>query len=135
MCTCDVCVHAGTCALAYVSVKHHTHTRTHTFTHTHIHTHIHSHHYYIVNCCLLMVSLLPFVCAGMSEHPDMANLRTLGDQWYDPSSEAGRWSRYTVTHDSNQVGQELDGNIPECTSTVWRAGVFEELVYSRSWCI
>lgn len=39
----------------------------------------------------------------MSEHPDMENIRTLGDQWYDPSSEPGRWTRYTVTHDNNQV--------------------------------
>eukprot|EP00983_Pelagomonas_calceolata_P091771 1157587-Pelagomonas_calceolata.AAC.12 len=44
--------------------------------------------------------------AGMSEHPDMANLRTLGDQWYDPSSEPGRWTRYTVTTDNNQTQTE-----------------------------
>ncbi len=39
----------------------------------------------------------------MSEHPDYANLRTLGDQYYDPSMEPNRWTRYTITHDLNQV--------------------------------
>jgi hypothetical protein len=40
----------------------------------------------------------------MSEHPDYANLRTLGDQYWDGSSEPGRFQLTTITHDNNQVG-------------------------------
>jgi hypothetical protein len=39
----------------------------------------------------------------MSEHPDYSNLRALGDQYFDGSSEPGRYTAYTITHDLNQV--------------------------------
>jgi len=44
--------------------------------------------------------------AGMSDHPDFSNLRTLGDQWLDGSSEVGRFTTYTITHDNNQTRSE-----------------------------
>jgi hypothetical protein len=39
----------------------------------------------------------------MSDHPDFSNLRTLGDQYWDGSSEPGRFQLTTITHDNNQV--------------------------------
>lgn len=58
--------------------------------------------------CMLPDSLplLPhaFPPAGMSEHPDFTNIRTLGAQSLDPSSEPGRWTRYTTTLEETQVG-------------------------------
>eukprot|EP00798_Chlamydomonas_sp_ICE-L_P007699 gene7699-863_t len=44
--------------------------------------------------------------AGMSEHPDFENLRTLGAQWQDPSFEPGRWTMTTVTTDYNRSRSE-----------------------------
>ncbi len=41
--------------------------------------------------------------AGMSEMPDYKNLRSLGDQYYDPSFEPNRFVLTTITHDQNQV--------------------------------
>ena len=42
----------------------------------------------------------------MSAHPDFENLRTLGAQWQDPSSEPGRWQMTTVITDNNQSRSE-----------------------------
>eukprot|EP00967_Tisochrysis_lutea_P109592 scaffold170686_cov23-Tisochrysis_lutea.AAC.1 len=71
----------------------------------------------------------------MSEHPDMANLRTLGDQWYDPSSEPGRWTRYTVTTDNNQaLGVSLAALLTRdthCCNGVYSSGTNVYLVRHR----
>lgn len=56
-----------------------------------------------------MVSLLyaqiatKMLNAGMSHLPDYENIRTLGDQYYDPSFEQNRFALTTITHDQNQV--------------------------------
>ncbi|KAL6745810.1 hypothetical protein V8C86DRAFT_1657986 [Haematococcus lacustris] len=44
--------------------------------------------------------------AGMSDHPDFANLRALGDQHLDPSFEPGRYQVTTVQTDYNQTRSE-----------------------------
>ena len=44
--------------------------------------------------------------AGMSAHPDFANIRTLGHNYMDPSMEPSRWTQYTVTTDTNQSRSE-----------------------------
>jgi len=44
--------------------------------------------------------------AGMSEHPDFENIRTLGAQWTDSSSEPGRFQTYTIQTDQNQSRSE-----------------------------
>ncbi|GLI63674.1 hypothetical protein VaNZ11_006712 [Volvox africanus] len=44
--------------------------------------------------------------SGMSEHPDYEHIRGLGQNNYDPSSEPGRFTMYTVTLDSNQSRSE-----------------------------
>lgn len=44
--------------------------------------------------------------SGMSDHPDFQNLRGLGTNWYDPSSEPNRWQSFTVITDLNQSRSE-----------------------------
>jgi cell division protease FtsH len=44
--------------------------------------------------------------SGMSDHIDYANLRGLGNTWYDTSFEPGRFQTYTVTTDNDQTQSE-----------------------------
>ncbi|KAG2487345.1 hypothetical protein HYH03_014060 [Edaphochlamys debaryana] len=44
--------------------------------------------------------------SGMSDHPDYEHIRGLGSNFFDPSSEPGRFTQTTVTLDFNQTRTE-----------------------------